>query len=136
VCGHPLALREIVGGAEVRHDQVCCPACGATERLSKTRLGMEGVLVTDRAGTSASELVVTTQRERVDIAEAIRCHRFLERLRAGAVPEARLRALAGERHAIVSSDRRSFAQPAARFPSGVCRGVLPRAGRGRGGGAG
>jgi hypothetical protein len=40
----------------------------------------------------------------------IRAHRFLERLRTREVPEQRLRALDREQHAIVSSDRRSFAQ--------------------------
>jgi thiaminase len=77
------------------------------------------VQVTDQAGISASGLVVETQHELVETAEAIRSHRFLERLRAGDVPDERLRALAGEQHAIVSSDRRSFAQLAARFPSGL-----------------
>jgi thiaminase len=75
--------------------------------------------MTDSTGTSAVELVTQTQRELAEIAEVIRSHRFLERLRTRDVPEARLRALAGEQHAIVSSDRRSFAQLAARFPSGL-----------------
>jgi thiaminase len=75
--------------------------------------------MTDPLGTTAGELVTQTQRELVETAEAIRSHRFLERLRNGDVPDERLRALAGEQHAIVSSDRRSFAQLAARFPSGL-----------------
>jgi thiaminase len=75
--------------------------------------------MTDQAGISAGGLVVETQRELVKTAEAIRSHRFLEALRAGDVPDERLRALAGEQHAIVSSDRRSFAQLAARFPLGL-----------------
>jgi thiaminase len=75
--------------------------------------------MTDPTGTSAVELVTQTQSELAEMAEVIRSHRFLERLRTGDVPEARLRALAGEQHAIVSSDRRSFAQLAARFPSGM-----------------
>jgi thiaminase len=75
--------------------------------------------MTPRSGASAAELVAQTQRELAEIAEAIRSHRFLESLRTRDVPEARLRALAGEQHAIVSSDRRSFAQLAARFPSGM-----------------
>jgi thiaminase len=74
--------------------------------------------MTDRSGATAGELVAQTQRELAEIAEAIRAHRFLERLRTRDVPEERLRALAGEQHAIVSSDRRSFAQLAARFPFG------------------
>jgi hypothetical protein len=40
-------------------------------------------------------------------------------LRTGRGPRERLRALACEQFAIVSSDRRSFAQLAARFPSGL-----------------
>src|SRR6266498_3185883 len=75
--------------------------------------------MTDPSGATAGELVAQTQRELAEIAEAIRSHRFLERLRTRAVPEDRLRALAGEQHAIVSSDRRSFAQLAARFPFGL-----------------
>jgi thiaminase len=74
--------------------------------------------MTDPSGAAAGELVAQTQRELAEIAEAIRAHRFLERLRTRDVPEERLRALAGEQHAIVSSDRRSFAQLAARFPFG------------------
>lgn len=67
----------------------------------------------------AHELVAQTQRELGETADAIRSHRFLERLRASDVPLERLRALAGEQHAIVSSDRRSFAQLATRFPAGL-----------------
>lgn len=72
----------------------------------------------DQSATIAGELVARTQRELVETADAIRSHRFLARLRAGDVPQQRLRALAGEQHAIVSSDRRSFAQLATRFPVG------------------
>ncbi|MGH3973330.1 MAG: hypothetical protein ACRDS9_08390, partial [Pseudonocardiaceae bacterium] len=70
-------------------------------------------------GFVARELVAQTRRELVETAHAIRSHRFLERLRARDVPLERLHALAGEQHAIVSSDRRSFAQLAARFPAGL-----------------
>ncbi|MGH4012364.1 MAG: transcriptional regulator [Pseudonocardiaceae bacterium] len=80
--------------------------------------------MTDHSGTTAGELVAQTQRELVDTADAIRSHRFLERLRARDVPDERLRALAGEQHAIVSSDRRSFAQLAARFPAGLAGGFF------------
>jgi thiaminase len=73
----------------------------------------------DERGTPGRMLVAETQRDLADAAAAIRSHRFLDRLRAREVPEERLRALAGEQHAIVSSDRRSFAQLAARFPSGL-----------------
>jgi thiaminase len=69
-------------------------------------------------GISAADLVARTRQELGATADAISGHRFLDLLRAHAVPEDRLRALAAEQHAIVSSDRRSFAQLAARFPEG------------------
>jgi len=75
--------------------------------------------MTDHPGITAGELVAQTRRELAATAEAIRSHRFLDRLRARKVPDERLRALAGEQHSIVSSDRRSFAQLAARFPAGL-----------------
>ncbi|MPZ60949.1 MAG: transcriptional regulator [Propionibacteriales bacterium] len=82
-------------------------------------VGPEGVRMAAQAGTiTARELVVQTQPGLADTAEAIRSHRFLGRLRAGEVPEERLGSLAAEQYAIVSSDRRSFAQLAARFPAG------------------
>lgn len=68
---------------------------------------------------TAAELMAQTRRDLAEVAEAIRSHRFLDRLRAGDVPRERLQALAAEEYAIVSSDRRSFAQLAARFPSGA-----------------
>lgn len=73
----------------------------------------------DRSAPIASELVTQTQFELAETADAVRSHRFLERLRARDVPQKRLCALAGEQHAIVSSDRRSFALLATRFPSGL-----------------
>ncbi|HVV14748.1 transcriptional regulator [Amycolatopsis sp.] len=64
------------------------------------------------------ELLSRTRDELAGTAQAISGHRFLALLRDHAVPEARLRALAAEQYLIVSSDRRSFAQLAARFPTG------------------
>jgi len=75
--------------------------------------------VEKRSGGVAGELVGQARRELVGTADAIRSHRFLELLRTRDVPLERLRALAGEQHAIVSSDRRSFAQLATRFPAGL-----------------
>lgn len=69
--------------------------------------------------TSAGELVAQTRSELADVAETIRSHRFLELLRSRHVPRERLAALAGAQHLIVSSDRRSFAVLAARFPGGL-----------------
>jgi len=74
------------------------------------------------AQSGAAELVARTRDELAGTAKAIRSHRFLELLRARAVPDERLRALAGEQNLIVSSDRRSFAQLAARFPLGLAGG--------------
>lgn len=68
--------------------------------------------------TSAGELVAQTRSELADVAEAIRSHRFLELLRSRDVPRERLASLAGAQHMIVSSDRRSFAVLAGRFPGG------------------
>lgn len=44
-------------------------------------------------------------------------NRFLDELETGSVPRERLRVLAGELYRLVSSDRRSFALLASRFPS-------------------
>jgi thiaminase len=68
---------------------------------------------------NAAELVALTERELADTAQAIRSHRFLRLLRERSVPDEVLRALAGEQNLIVASDRRSFAQLAARFPGGL-----------------
>jgi thiaminase len=75
--------------------------------------------MTRQSGATAGELVAQARRELVETADAIRSHRFLERLRSREVADERLRALAAAQHAIVSSDRRSFAVLAARFPSGL-----------------
>ncbi|MFG1775850.1 hypothetical protein ACGFIG_05400 [Micromonospora sp. NPDC049048] len=50
-------------------------------------------------------------------------NRFLELLERGEVPADRLRALAGELHHLVSSDRSSFAFLAARFPEPLFLGM-------------
>jgi thiaminase len=68
---------------------------------------------------AAAELVTQTEHELAATADAIRTHRFLELLRSRSVPQERLRALAAEQKLIVASDRRSFAQLATRFPSGL-----------------
>jgi thiaminase len=64
----------------------------------------------------AAELLGETKDQLADVEEAIRAHPFLDLLAAGEVPRERLQALAGEQRLIVSSDRRSFACLAARFP--------------------
>jgi thiaminase len=65
---------------------------------------------------AASELLNQTKDQLADVEAAIRAHPFLDLLAAGEVPRDRLQALAGEQRLIVSSDRRSFALLAARFP--------------------
>jgi thiaminase len=65
---------------------------------------------------TAAELLAGLSAELADLDAAIRGHRFLDDLEAGRVDERRLRMLAGEQHAVISSDRRSFCQLAARFP--------------------
>jgi hypothetical protein len=63
---------------------------------------------------SAFELVAQV---RGDIAVSADGNRFLDLLEAGELPRERLVWLAGEEYRIVSSDQRSFALLAARFPS-------------------
>src|SRR5438128_1323746 len=61
---------------------------------------------------SARELLEDLRRELSPVEQAIRAHRYL----AAPPAEESLRALAGEQHKILRSDRRSFAHLAARFP--------------------
>lgn len=61
---------------------------------------------------SARELLEELHRELAPVEGAIRGHRCL----AAALPEDSLRAFAGEQYTILRSDRRSFANLAARFP--------------------
>lgn len=63
-------------------------------------------------------MIEELRRDLADVDGAIRSHRLLAGLEARRVPEGRLRALAGEQFAIVTSDRRSFALLAARYPAG------------------
>ena len=56
------------------------------------------------------------RRARAPAERAIRSHRYLDALAAGRVPESSLGASAGEQFSIISSDRRSFAHLAGRFP--------------------
>jgi TENA/THI-4/PQQC family len=63
------------------------------------------------------ELLRGLRRELSEVEERIRSHRFLAGLDHGRVARGRLAAFAAEQHAIIASDRRSFALLAARFPS-------------------
>ncbi|MDV6012338.1 transcriptional regulator [Haloechinothrix sp. LS1_15] len=75
--------------------------------------------MTESPGTTARELLDEARQELADTDAAIRAHPFLDRLRRGEVSTELLRALAGEQHVIISSDRRSFSQLATRFSSGL-----------------
>ena len=68
------------------------------------------------ADSPGRELLGELRAELSEVGERIRSHRFLAALDAGRVPRERLTAFAGEQHAIISSDRRSFALLASRFP--------------------
>jgi hypothetical protein len=61
---------------------------------------------------SGRELLGDLHWELAPVEQAIRSHRYL----AMAPPDDSLRALAGEQYSILHSDRRSFANLAARFP--------------------
>ncbi|GAA4472150.1 hypothetical protein GCM10023094_03970 [Rhodococcus olei] len=65
---------------------------------------------------TANALLDALRGELSAVEQSIRSHHLLEALAAGRVPHDRLRAFAGEQYAIVSSDRRSFAFLAGRFP--------------------
>jgi hypothetical protein len=66
--------------------------------------------------SAARELLATTRRELGAIEAALRAHPYLEALEAGRVSESSLASFAGEQYTILTSDRRSFASLAARFP--------------------
>jgi len=70
------------------------------------------------ASATGGQLLEELRRDLADVDGAIRSHRLLAGLEERRVREGRLRALAGEQFAIVTSDRRSFALLAARFPAG------------------
>jgi hypothetical protein len=67
----------------------------------------------DRSGQLASDLIGRVRR---DVSAQVSRNRFVDLLEAGGVPRERLAWLAGEQFHIVSSDQRSFALLAARFP--------------------
>ncbi len=64
----------------------------------------------------AEELLASLRRDLAATEEAIRRHPYLQAVEAGKVPLASLRQLACEQYWILSSDRRSFAHLASRFP--------------------
>ena len=66
-----------------------------------------------RSGQLGSDLI---GRVREELSARVSRNRFVDLLEAGGVPRERLTWLAGEQFRIVSSDQRSFALLAARFP--------------------
>jgi hypothetical protein len=74
-------------------------------------------VTTPATNTSAAELLARARDELVGVARAIRAHPFLDELEAGRAPRAALETMAAEQQLVIASDRRSFAQLAARFPS-------------------
>lgn len=71
-----------------------------------------------------SELLTELRHELAPVEESIRRHRYLDQLEAGRVPERSLQAFAGEQHAIISSDRRSFEHVASRLASSAAAGFF------------
>lgn len=65
-------------------------------------------------GQEASDLI---ERARAEVGSRAGRNRFVDLLEAGRVPRQRLTWLAGEQFRIISSDQRSFAALAARFPA-------------------
>jgi hypothetical protein len=65
----------------------------------------------------AVDLLDDVRADLTSVEDAIRSARFVDAVAAGTVREQGLRAMAGEQRRIIASDRRSFAQLAARFPS-------------------
>jgi thiaminase len=66
--------------------------------------------------TAAHELLDQARAELTEVERSIREHPFLAALESGQSPRSALEALAGEQDRVIASDRRSFAQLAARFP--------------------
>jgi thiaminase len=65
----------------------------------------------------ASDLLEEVRGDLASVEQAIRSARFVDALAGGTAGEDRLRAMAGEQRRIITSDRRSFAHLASRFPS-------------------
>ncbi|HZJ49952.1 MAG TPA: transcriptional regulator [Actinomycetota bacterium] len=89
---------------------------------------MEGSSIRVTAGGLLAEL----SDDLKSVEDAIRSHPFLLSLERGNVSKDQLRAFAGEQHAIVSSDRRSFAFAASRFSTGKAGDLLLALAQGEG----
>ena len=73
-------------------------------------------VVSPGAADRAAELLEGLREPLAPVEDAIRSHRFLAALAEGRATREALCALAGEQRHVIASDRRSFAQLAARFP--------------------
>jgi thiaminase len=69
-----------------------------------------------QGSTTGPQLLEEARAELAGVERSIREHPFLGALESGQAPRTALEALAGEQDRIIASDRRSFAQLAARFP--------------------
>jgi thiaminase len=67
--------------------------------------------------TTGQGLLDQARADLTEVERSIRDHPFLAALESGQAPRSALEALAGEQRMIIASDRRSFAQLAARFPT-------------------
>jgi TENA/THI-4/PQQC family len=69
-----------------------------------------------QGSTTGQQLLDQARADLTGVERSIREHPFLAALESGQAPRSALEALAGEQDRILGSDRRSFAQLAARFP--------------------
>jgi thiaminase len=69
-----------------------------------------------QGSTTGQQVLDQVRADLTEVERSIREHPFLAALEAGRAPRTALEALAGEQDRIIASDRRSFAQLAARFP--------------------
>jgi thiaminase len=67
------------------------------------------------ASITGQELLEQARSDLAEVERSIREHPFLDALESGRAPRSALEALAGEQRFVIPSDRRSFAQLAARF---------------------
>jgi thiaminase len=69
-----------------------------------------------QASITGQQLLDQARTDLTEVERSIREHPFLDDLESGDGSRSALEALASEQHRIIASDRRSFAQLAARFP--------------------
>jgi hypothetical protein len=89
------------------------PTWSPAGRLNAGIGSLRAVELTDM---EAAELLVAVRADLAPIERRLVEHPYLVRLEAGRIPAGTLRAFAGEQHAIIGSDQRSFGHLAGRFP--------------------